>query len=57
MIFLNEIHTLDMTEDDKDRSWKCIKVLNYSEEKGVDGITSFIFFVERNDMNKLRSYV
>jgi hypothetical protein len=27
-----------MTEDDKERSWECTKVLKYCEEKGVDGI-------------------
>jgi hypothetical protein len=35
---ISQIHTLDMTEDDKERSWECTKVLKYCEEKGVDGI-------------------
>jgi hypothetical protein len=41
---LRQLHTLNMTEDAKDRSWGCNKVLKPSEEKGVDGNTSYNCF-------------
>jgi hypothetical protein len=46
-----------MTEDDKDKSWGCTKVLQYSEEKEVNGNTSYNYFVEWNNMNKSQSLV
>jgi hypothetical protein len=49
------LHTLDMTEDDKDRSWECTKVLKYSEEKEMDGNTSCKCLITWNDMNKSQS--
>jgi CO dehydrogenase/acetyl-CoA synthase epsilon subunit len=46
-----------MTEDDKDRSWDCTKVLKDCEEKGLDGNTSYDCIVEWNDINKSQSRV
>jgi hypothetical protein len=48
---------LDMSEDDKDRSWECTKVLKYCEEKGVDGNTNYNCLVELNKTNKSQSWV
>jgi hypothetical protein len=39
---LRQLHTMEMTEYDKDRFWECVKVPNYFEKKGVDGYTSYI---------------
>ena len=39
---LRQLHTLDMTEDDKNRSWECTKILKYGEEIGVDAKASAI---------------
>ena len=37
---LHRLHILDMTEDDKDRSWECTKVLKYCEEIGTNTSTN-----------------
>jgi hypothetical protein len=44
--YLREIHILDKIEDDK--SWECVKVLEYSENKGVDDSIQHKFLVEWN---------
>jgi hypothetical protein len=46
---------LDMTEDDKDRSWEFTKMLKCCKEKGVDGNTSYDCLVQWNEMNKSQS--
>jgi hypothetical protein len=38
---LSQLHTLDMTENDKDRFSKCIKMLKCSDVNGVDGNTNY----------------
>jgi hypothetical protein len=54
---LRKLHTLDMKEDDKEKSLECTKVLKYSEEKGVDGNTSYNCLIEWNGMSKSQSWV
>jgi hypothetical protein len=54
---LHQLHTLDMTEDDKDRSWECTKVLKYCEEIGRNTSTNHKCLVEWNDINKSQSWV
>ena len=43
---LHQLHALDMVEDDKDRSWKCTKVLKYCEEIGMNTSTIHKCLVE-----------
>ena len=54
---LHQLHVLDMTEDDKDRSWECTKVLKYCEEIGMSTSTNHKNLVEWNDINKSKSWV
>jgi hypothetical protein len=56
-VSLRQLHRLDMTEDDIDKSWQCINVLKYAEEKEVYSITKYNCLVERNEMNKTHSWV
>jgi hypothetical protein len=54
---LRRLHTLDMTEDEKDRFYECTKVKMYSEEDEMDGNTSYKCLVEWNNMNKSQSWM
>jgi hypothetical protein len=46
-----------MSEDDKDKSWECTKVLKYCEETGINTSTNHKCLVEWNDINKSQSWV
>jgi hypothetical protein len=47
----------DQTEEDKDMSWKCHKVVDYFKEKGDNHCTNHKCLVERNDIDKNKSWV
>jgi hypothetical protein len=53
--YLRQIRILDKIEDDK--SWKCVKVLKYSEDKGVDDSVQYKYLVKWNDINNSTSWV
>jgi hypothetical protein len=53
--YLRQLRTLDMTEDDKERSWERTKVFKFCEEKVLDGNTKYNCLVEWNDKNKSQS--
>jgi len=52
---LRQLHMLDKVEDDK--SWECVKMLKYSEEKDLDNSVQHKCLVEWNDLNKSQSWV
>jgi hypothetical protein len=54
---LHQLHVLDMTEDDKDKSWECNKVIKYCEEIGMNTSTNYNCLVEWNDINQSQSWV
>ena len=54
---LRQLHVLDMTEDDKDKSWECTKVIKYFEEIGRNTSTNHKCLVEWNDINRSQSWV
>jgi Reverse transcriptase (RNA-dependent DNA polymerase) len=54
---LRHLHVLDKNEDGHDRSWECIKVLNYSEERTADDNVNHRCLVVWNDLNKSQSWV
>jgi hypothetical protein len=47
--FLRQLHILDKIEHDK--SWECVKVLDYSEDKGLVDSIQHKCLVEWNDIN------
>jgi hypothetical protein len=57
MLEIHQLNILDMSEDDKDRSWECTKVLKYCEEIGVDKSMNHKCLVEWNDINMSQSWV
>jgi hypothetical protein len=48
---------LDNTEEDKDMSWECHKVVDYCKEKGDVNSSNHKCLVEWNDVNKTKSLV
>jgi hypothetical protein len=44
--WLHQLHILDMSEDDKDWSWECTKLLKHCEEIGVNTSTNHRCLVE-----------
>jgi hypothetical protein len=54
---MHQLHVLDMTEDDKNGSWECTKVLIYCEEIGMNTSTKPKCLVEWNHINKSQSWV
>jgi hypothetical protein len=54
---LLQLHMLDNTEEDKDMSWECYKVVDYCKEKGDDNSSNHKCLVEWNDTNKTKSWV
>jgi hypothetical protein len=52
-----QLHILDRSEDDQDKSWQCTKVLKYCEETGMNTSTNHKSLVEWNDINKSQSWV
>jgi hypothetical protein len=54
---MRELHVLDKNEDGHDRSWECIKVLKYSEERTADFDIDHRCLVEWNDLNRSQSWV
>jgi hypothetical protein len=54
---LSQLHLLDKTEENKDMSWKCYKVVEYFKEKGDLNISNHKCLVEGNDINKTKSWV
>jgi hypothetical protein len=49
---LLQLHMLDNSEEDKDMSWKCCKVVDYCKEKGDVNSSNHKCLVEWNDVNK-----
>jgi hypothetical protein len=54
---LLQMHMLDNTEEDNDMYWECHKVVDYCKEKGDINSSNHKFLVERNDINKTKSWV
>jgi hypothetical protein len=54
---LLHLHMLDNTEEDKDMSWECCKVVDYCKEKGDVHSSNHKCLVEWNDINKNKSWV
>ena len=54
---LLQLHILDKSENDQNKSWKCTKVLKYCEELGVNTSTNHTCLVEWNDINRSQSWV
>jgi hypothetical protein len=52
---LCQLHILDKVEDDK--TWECVKILKYSEEKDLINSVQHKCLVESNDLNKSQSWV
>jgi hypothetical protein len=50
-------HMLDNTEEDKDISWECCKVVDYCKEKVDYHRSNHKCLVEWNDINKTNSWV
>jgi hypothetical protein len=48
---LHQLHILDRSEYDQDKSWECTKVLEYWEETGINTSTNHKCLVEWNDIN------
>ena len=53
---LCQIHYVDETEEDRENSWECSKVLKHYEDRGDDGNIQHNLLVEWNDINKTRSW-
>jgi hypothetical protein len=45
------------TEEDKDMSWKCCKVVDHCQEKGDDHSSNYKYLMKLNDINKTKSWV
>jgi hypothetical protein len=54
---LLQLHMLDQTEEDKDMSWECCKVVDYCKEKGDVNSSNHKCLVESNNINKAKSRV
>jgi hypothetical protein len=54
---LLQLNMLDKTEEDKDMSWECHKVVDYCKEKGDVNRSNHKCLVEWNDINKTKSWV
>jgi hypothetical protein len=54
---LLQLNMLDKTEEDKDMSWECHKVVDYCKEKGDDHNSNHKCLVGWNDINKNKSWV
>jgi hypothetical protein len=54
---LLQLRMLDNTEEDKDISWECCKVVDYCKEKGDINSSNHKCLVEWNDINKTKSWV
>jgi len=54
---LLQLHILDKSDNDQNKSWKCTKVLKYCEELGVNTSTNHTCLVEWNDINRSQSWV
>jgi hypothetical protein len=54
---LLQIHMLDKTEEEKDTSWECHKVIDYCKEKGDFNSSNHKCLVEWNGINKTKSWV
>jgi hypothetical protein len=52
---LLQLHILDRVESDK--SWECVKILEYSEEKDLNNSVRHKCLVEWNDLHKPQSWV
>jgi hypothetical protein len=50
-------HMLDNTEEDKDMSWECHKIVDYCKEKGYGNSSNHNCLVEWNNINKTKSWV
>jgi hypothetical protein len=48
---LHQLHVLDMTEDDKDKSWECTKLIKYCEEIERNTCADHKCLVEWNDID------
>jgi hypothetical protein len=42
---LRQLHMLDKTEEDKDMSWECCKLVEYHKQKGDDKSTNHKFLM------------
>jgi hypothetical protein len=54
---LLQLYMVDNTEEDKDMSWECHKVVDYCKEKGDINSSNHKCLVEWNDVNKTKSWV
>jgi hypothetical protein len=52
-----QLHMLDNTEEDKDISWECCKVVDYCKEKGDVNSSNHKCLMEWNDINNSKSWV
>jgi hypothetical protein len=52
-----QLHMLDNTEEDKDMSWECHKVIDYCKQKGDVNSSNDKCLVEWNDINKTKSWI
>jgi hypothetical protein len=50
-------HMLDKTEEYKDMSWECYKVVNHCKEKRDVNSSNHKCLVKWNDINKIKSWV
>jgi hypothetical protein len=55
--YLTNLHTLDMIEEDDDKSWQCSKMLEYNEERGASGEYQLHFLVEWKNINNTQSRI
>jgi hypothetical protein len=49
---MRQLHVLDKNEGGHDRSWECIKVLKYSEERTANDNVDHRCLVEWNGLNR-----
>jgi hypothetical protein len=56
---LLQLHMLDQTEENNNKSWECHKVVDCRKEKEIGDVNSSNHkcLVERNDINKTKSWV
>jgi hypothetical protein len=52
---IRDLHSLDITEEDRDMSWEYSKMTKYFNYKEADGITHHNCLEEWNDINKTQS--
>jgi hypothetical protein len=53
---LRDLHSLDVTEEDRDRSWGRSKMIKYCDKKEEDGSNHHKCLVEWNDISKIWSW-